>query len=865
MISLKNIDINRLTPMMKQYYKIKKDAMDLILFYRLGDFYEMFFDDALIASKVLGLALTGRDCGLDDRAPMCGIPHHAATQYIKNLIDNGYKVGICEQLEDPATTKGIVDRGIIKIYTPGTILDDDYLNSSDNNFIASIFSGNSVGIAFCDVSTGELYIQENLNINDIFKIKSEVEKFSPSEIIINKKEIYDSFIGESKNIILDECNVIHSCNDLYNLTNGIVGIDNYDDYTQETINALYLIFSYLIKNKNDKLSHISKIIKLETNEYMGLDENAIKNLELSRTIYDGTKKGSLLSVLDKTVTSKGSRLLKTFIERPLVNVDQINFRLDIVEAFFNDPIKSENIRELLEYVSDIERINSKIVSMIAGPRDLIHLKNTLNVIPKIRKILHEFNSHSCNKIDLNFNNFVLDLIDKSIVNEPPNSINDGDCIKEGYNDILDEIKNRSMHSEELLLNYENKLKDETSIKNLRLKYNKVTGYFIEVSKGQIDNVPEHFKRIQTLKNVERYTTSDLAEIEYKILNSSKEALELEKQLYNEILENIIPYVNELNYLANNIASLDCFLSIAEVSRLNNYTRPVFNNEFITDIKECRHPVVELNTSLEMFIPNDAYFDHKNRYAIITGPNMSGKSTYMRTIALNQIMAQMGSFVPAKHANLSIIDNIFTRIGASDSLNSGKSTFMVEMSEVSNILNNATENSLLILDEVGRGTSTYDGMSIAIAVLEYIAKNIHAKTMFSTHYQEMSELENKLSGVFNLTLQIKENKNEILFLRKVIKGVTNKSYGIHVAKLAGLPETLTKVAEDYQEYFSSKNNSGKAVSQMDFLNSSNIDTNNLEVNNKYNELIKRLNSIDINNISPIEALNFLNNIKGEFNE
>ena len=500
MISLKNIDINNLTPMMKQYAKIKKECMDTILFYRLGDFYEMFFDDAIIASKILGLALTGRDCGLEERAPMCGVPYHSATQYIKNLIAEGYKVAICEQLEDPANSKGLVDRGIVKVFTPGTILDDGYLNNSENNFIGSIYVGYKIGASFCDISTGELMLEE-FEIDDFKNLYSELNKFDPKEIIVNEQLLYEKLSKEKFNVIFVNSHNKKSFNDLKTLVNDIVGLDNYESFNDFETNSMYMLFQYLIENKNTKLGHINSVSRISINAYMGLDDIAIKNLEIIKTIFDNSKKGSLLNILDKTVTSKGSRMLKSMVERPLLDINQINTRLDIVECFYSDPITSENIRDLLDYVSDIERIVSKIVAKIAGPRDLINLKTSLGVVPRIKEIISSFDSKAFDTIKIDPNESIFHLIDESIVDEPPNSINDGDCIRDGYNSNLDEIKSRSRHSENLLLDYENKLKEESSIKNLRVKYNKVTGYFIEVSKGQIENVPDYFRRIQTLKNV----------------------------------------------------------------------------------------------------------------------------------------------------------------------------------------------------------------------------------------------------------------------------------------------------------------------------------------------------------------------------
>lgn len=850
------VEQDKLTPMMKQYCSIKNQAMDSILLYRIGDFYEMFFDDAVIASKVLGLALTGRDCGLEERAPMCGVPHHASLGYIKKLIDNNYKVSICEQLEEPGQGKQLVDRGIIKVFTPGTIIDDEYLSSGDNNFIISIYYDKNCSISYSDISTGEMYVSKTFSYNSFKSIFDEVMRINPKEVIVNNYELYNKFSNYGFYTVLRESinfddkivdRIIESTSISFDKT-------LYDD---NMLNSIFMMFDYFFENQNQYLKHIDKINVYDISKFLELDESALKNLEIIKNLTDNTKRGSLLSVIDLTTTQKGSRRLRAMLERPLKNIDDINYRLNVVEEFYKYPIIAETIKNILKKTFDIERISSKISEKSASPNDLLNLRDTLRCIPDIKREIDKLDSGSVSRLNhLDEHNDCLNLLVEAISDEPSQSINDGFVIRHGFNSELDSIRDDNSNIGNVLINYEEELKEESDIKNLRIKYNKISGYYIEISKGQVDKVPDFFERTQTLKNVERFKTKKLREIEYKILNSSKIALELEKEIYYKILDFFIDYLPTLKELAFNLAEIDVYIALSTVARQNRYNRPSFNNMGVIELKNARHPVIESMNDLEEFIPNDVLLENNKKIAIITGPNMSGKSTYMRMVALVQLMAQIGSFVPAESANLTIVDKIFTRIGASDSLYSGKSTFMVEMSEVSYILNNATENSLVILDEVGRGTSTFDGMAIAKSVIDFISKKIKSYTLFSTHYQELANLENYLSNVINLTLTIKEDGNDILFLRKVKPGITSKSYGIHVAKLAGLPDEVIKKAKKYQKEAESDFRQAK---QFDMFDESYDKSTECDDCTNLKELKNYILNLDINNMTPLNALVEINKL------
>ena len=847
-----SIDKEKLTPMMRQYASIKDQALDSILMYRIGDFYEMFFDDAIEASRVLGLALTGRDCGLDKRAPMCGVPHHASLTYVKKLIENNYKVAICEQLEEPGQGKALVERGIIKIYTPGTIIDTEYLSDDDNNFLASIYVDDNISIAYADISTGELYVSNDFVFDSFKSIYDEIMRIHPKEIIVNDVKLYSKFKELGYYTVLK--NEVPNFEEIKEKISEFTGIDtsvqkNVDNLRMSILN----LFKYLSENKNVNLKHIDNIISYDISKYLELDESAIRNLELSKNITDNTKKGSLLSILDKTITSKGARRLKAIIERPLKDIREISYRQNVVEVFYNNPIEAETIKNLLSNTFDIERIASKISEKSASPQDLLNLKETLRIIPLIKDEISALGSESMKRLsDLDEHKEIYTKLQDAISDEPSMSINDGYVIRHGYNSELDEIRDDRTEITDKLINYENELRAKTDIKTLRIKYNKLAGYYIEVSKGQTDKVSDEFERTQTLKNAERYKTKKLREIEYNVLNSSSIALALEKTIYFEMLDSFMEFIPSLKKLAFDLAEIDVYIALSTVARENRYVRPKFNTESKIELVNARHPVIEMMNNLEEFIPNDVNLNMLDRVAIITGPNMSGKSTYMRMVAIIQIMAQIGSFIPADSGDLSVVDKIFTRIGASDSLYSGKSTFMVEMSEVSYILKNATKNSLIILDEVGRGTSTFDGMAIAKAVVLYITDRVKAFTLFSTHYQELSNLEALSNIIFNLTLKIKEEGNDIMFLRKVTPGITSKSYGIHVAKLAGLPDEVISKARKFQKDAEINYRNGK---QVDFLNNS-YEEEPAAVDNSLRDYIL---SLDINSMTPIDAMMEINNI------
>ena len=847
-----SIDKEKLTPMMRQYASIKDQALDSILMYRIGDFYEMFFDDAIEASRVLGLALTGRDCGLEERAPMCGVPHHASLTYVKKLIENNYKVAICEQLEEPGQGKALVERGIIKIYTPGTIIDTEYLSDDDNNFLASLYVDDNISIAYADISTGELYVSNDFVFDSFKSIYDEIMRIHPKEIIVNDVKLYSKFKELGYYTVLK--NEAPNFEEIKEKIFEFTGIDYSVHKNAGNLKLSILnLFKYLFENKNVNLKHIDNIISYDISKYLELDESAIRNLELSKNITDNTKKGSLLSILDKTITSKGARRLKAIIERPLKDIREISYRQNVVEVFYNNPIEAETIKNLLSNTFDIERIASKISEKSASPQDLLNLKETLRIIPLIKDEISALGSESMKRLsDLDEHKEIYTKLQDAIADEPSMSINDGYVIRHGYNSELDEIRDDRTEITDKLINYENELRRKTDIKTLRIKYNKLAGYYIEVSKGQTDKVSDEFERTQTLKNAERYKTKKLREIEYNVLNSSSIALALEKNIYFEMLDSFMEFIPSLKKLAFDLAEIDVYIALSTVARENRYIRPKFNTESKIELVNARHPVIEMMNNLDEFIPNDVNLNTLDRVAIITGPNMSGKSTYMRMVAIIQIMAQIGSFIPADSGDLSVVDKIFTRIGASDSLYSGKSTFMVEMSEVSYILKNATKNSLIILDEVGRGTSTFDGMAIAKAVVLYITDRVKAFTLFSTHYQELSNLEALSNIIFNLTLKIKEEGNDIMFLRKVTPGITSKSYGIHVAKLAGLPDEVISKARKFQKDAEINYRNGK---QVDFLNNS-YEEEPAAVDNSLRDYIL---SLDINSMTPIDAMMEINNI------
>ena len=807
-MTISEVEQDKLSPMMKHYISTKEEYSDCLLFYRLGDFYEMFFDDAITASRELEITLTGRDCGLEERAPMCGVPFHAAESYISKLISKGYKVAICEQLEDPAQAKGIVKRDVIRVVTPGTVMETNMLSEKENNYIMSVFKrGIYFGFAVCDISTGDFYMSEIKETNNFQILLDEIARYNPAEIIVNsiffntsdeiiaiknRFNLYITNLPESEfkediQRIIDEYKIVNSFGKImHNIKSYIFGM--------VATNAL---LDYLNKTQKMKLEHINKIVYYEISQYMSLDINARRHLELTEKMRDKSNKGTLLWVLDKTSTSMGGRLLKRWINNPLLKVSEINNRLETVQELKDNIMFRDELQERLKKVYDIERLIGKISFGSANARDMISLKNSLEQLPQIKILLTEYGKSNYINI-LNKNLDTLDdiykLIEESIIEDPPITIKEGGIIKLGYNEELDTYKKASTEGKNWLIQLEANEREKTGIKNLKVGFNKVFGYFIEVTKSYLNQVPERFIRKQTLTNCERYITDELKQLEEQILGAQDNSIDLEYNIFLSIRDKIAIQIERIQQTANIIATLDVLSSLSKVAQDMNYVMPIVDDTEEIDIKSGRHPVVEKLLPRNEFVDNDTYLNtSSDRFSIITGPNMAGKSTYMRQVALITIMAQIGSFVPASYAKIGIVDKIFTRVGASDDLGMGQSTFMVEMMEVATILKNATPNSLVILDEIGRGTSTYDGLSIAWAVVEYMVnkENIGCKTLFATHYHELTQLEKELEGVKNYSIAVKEKGEDIIFLRKIIPEGTDESYGIHVAKLAGVPRTCSK--------------------------------------------------------------------------
>ena len=859
------------SPMMQRYLETKEKYKDCILFYRLGDFYEMFFDDAIIASRELEITLTGKDCGQAERAPMAGVPHHAAETYAARLIEKGYKVAICEQLEDPKTTKGIVKRGVIRVLTPGTIVESNLLEEKKNNYIMSIYkSGLYFGLSVCDISTGEFYSSEIKEENNFELLLDEIARFTPSEIIANSNffeceeqlnkikerfQIYMSrfndkfFTDEIGNLQLDY-NIIENKKEVENLKEKSLVV--------RTINAL---LEYLNETQMTSLEHINTITIYNISKYMSLDINARRNLEITEKMRDKSKKGTLLWVLDKTSTSMGGRLLRRWLNDPLIDVKEIQERLEAVKELKDNMILRGDITENLKKVYDIERLSGKMAYGNANARDMITLKNSLEKLPAVRQVLSQCNSKKLKELYENIDELqdIYELIEKSIVDDPPMGINDGGIIKLGYDEEIDKLKTATTQGKNWIIKLEAEEKEKTGIKTLKIGYNKVFGYYIEVSKSFIPQVPDRFIRKQTLTNGERYITEELKNLENQILGAEEKVVNLEYNEFVKIREEIAKNIKRLQKTANVVSTLDVLSSFAQVAEDLNYCMPEINNDGIIDIKDGRHPVIEKMMGIGNFVPNDTYLDkNESRLSIITGPNMAGKSTYMRQVALITLMAQVGSFVPAQQAKIGVVDKIFTRVGASDDLSMGQSTFMVEMMEVATILREATQDSLVILDEIGRGTSTYDGLSIAWAVAEYIAdkEKCGAKTLFATHYHELIELADKIEGVKNYSIAVKEKGEDIIFLRKIVEGGTDESYGIHVARLAGVPKTVTKRANEIlrslerKSMISGKKQENKKVveGQVDMFNF------------KLAEIANEIDKINLNELTPIDALNTLVKIK-----
>lgn len=868
------------SPMMQHYLETKKQYPDAILFYRLGDFYEMFFDDALVASKNLELTLTGKDCGQEERAPMCGIPFHAADNYISRLIAKGFKVAICEQVEDPKLAKGIVKREVIRVVTPGTNLNIENLDSGRNNYLMSIaYIGDVFGVSVADFSTGEYFVTEISNKNTLL---DEINKFVPAEIICN--EFFDmsgvEIDGLCEKLQIAKSNLDswyfdgEQCINKLKTHFKVASLDGMGvkDYPTGIIAAGALL-TYLYETQKSDLPHLTTLTPYTTGRYMIIDSSSRRNLELVETLRDKQKRGSLLWVLDKTKTAMGARHLRNIIEQPLICKDDIVARQDLIEEFCTNAMFRDEIREYLNPVYDLERLMSKISCKSVNPKDLLAFKSSLEMLPYIKAILKDFNSTLAGEIFEKFDdlNDIYHLIDDAIDLDAPLTVHDGGIIKSGYNEEVDKLRNAKTEGKDWLANLESKERELTGIKSLKIKYSKVFGYCIEITNTYRDMVPEdRYTRKQTLTNAERYTTPELKELENIIMGAEEKLINLEYELFCRLREEINTQVIRIQRTAKAIADIDVFAALSVAAMQNSYVRPRINEKGIIDIKNGRHAVVEKMIPNNMFVANDIYLDNSNnRISIITGPNMAGKSTYMRQAALIVLMAQIGSFVPAESANISIVDRIFTRVGASDDLASGQSTFMVEMAEVANILRNATSKSLLILDEIGRGTSTFDGLSIAWAVVEYISntKILGAKTLFATHYHELTELEGTLSGVNNYSIAVKEQGDDIVFLRKIIKGGADNSYGIQVAKLAGVPDVVIERSKEILGELKSADISAKAkdlaayskkqeekytksINQLEVRQMSLFDTV------KDDDILEELKGLDIGNMTPLDALNTL---------
>ena len=870
----------------------KEQYKDCILFYRLGDFYEMFFDDALVASKELEITLTGKSCGLEERAPMCGIPYHAVEGYLSKLVSRGYKVAICEQVEDPKLAKGLVKREVIRVVTPGTNLNVQSLEAGKNNYLLSIaYTSDGIGISAADVTTGDYYVTE---VEDLKKLNDELMKYEPSEIICNEAFLVSGFdVNDLKSRLHISVNALEShmfdddgCRRIlmkHFKVNTLIGL-GIEEFPTGLLAAGALL-QYLYDTQKTDLEHFTHIYPYLTSKYMLLDSSTRRNLELTETLREKQKRGSLLWVLDKTKTAMGARLLRNYIEQPLIEKDEMEKRLDAIQELNQDSISRDEIREYLNPIYDLERLLSKVTYKTANPRDLIAFRNSLEMLPPIKTVLSAFEKDELTEIRKQIDGLedIYQLIDEAIIEEPPISIREGGMIKDGFDDTIDRLRSAKHDGKQWLAQLEEEDRERTGIKNLKIKYNKVFGYYFEVTNSYKDLVPEDYIRKQTLANAERYTTPRLKELEDTILNAEDKLQTLEYDVFCRIRDTIAQELVRIQNTAKAIAKLDVYASLSLVSERNHYVRPKLNEKGVIDIKDGRHPVVEQMITNDMFIANDTYLDNGSHcISVITGPNMAGKSTYMRQTALIVLMAQIGCFVPAKTANIGIVDRIFTRVGASDDLASGQSTFMVEMNEVANILRNATSKSLLILDEIGRGTSTFDGLSIAWAVIEHISnrKLLGAKTLFATHYHELTELEGKMNNVNNYCIAVKECGDDIVFLRKIVKGGADKSYGIQVAKLAGVPDMVIDRAKEIVEQLSDNDitekvqsiaidnkNDSKAKKQpkydeVDLAQMSLFDTVTDE------DILKELMEIEVTTLTPLDALNTLyrlqNKLKNRWN-
>ena len=844
----------KVTPMMAQYLQIKETCKDAILFFRLGDFYEMFFDDAKTASSVLNLALTGKDCGLEERAPMCGVPYHSAEPYIAKLVREGYNVAICEQTEDPATAKGIVKREIVRTITSGTAIEEDILDSSKNNFLCSInVDVEKIGISFVDISTGKIFCDSIEKASE--KLKDRIFAFEPKEILFNQDlkslSLYLKENEKTKTLKVSSENVETSRKFLRSFFNEKI------DFADEIVQSLYMAISYLESVRKNEVKNLLKPTLYSENKYMSIDATARKNLELVETMRAKEKRGSLLWVLDKTKTAMGKRKMRFCLDMPLLNIAEITRRQNAIYAFIDEPIIRDEISEILTGISDTERLITTIFYDTASARDLCNLKNSIKDLNLLKDKLQNLNSDFIKELNENIDplNDIYSLIEKYIVEDPPFSVREGGIINNGADKNLDEIRSLLTDGKTILSDIEKREKEKTGISKLKIGYNRVFGYYIEVLHSSKDLVPENYIRKQTLSNCERYITEELKDLEAKILSAKDKSVALEYEIFSKIRKQVAKETKRVQKTSDAIAYLDVVLSFAKIANENNYTCPKINDSGRIIIKDGRHPVVEKMNPSMLFVPNDTNLDDdKNQIYLITGPNMAGKSTYMRQVALITIMAQMGSFVPAKYAEISLTDAVFTRIGASDDLNTGLSTFMVEMKETAEILKSATSKSLVVLDEIGRGTSTFDGMSIATAVIEFLStdKNCRPKTLFATHYKELTELENKFENIKNYHIVCKKRDDDIIFLRKIVRGAANASYGIDVARLAGVPESVVIRAKEIL----------KKVEHRDFRQTPKIQNDEIQMSFEETDdkAISKLKNINIDTITPIEAMKILYELK-----
>ena len=874
------MDLSQLSPMMRHYMETKKEYPDCILFYRLGDFYEMFFDDALTASKVLEITLTGKECGLPERAPMCGVPYHAVDSYLYRLVQNGYKVAIAEQMEDPKLAKGLVKREVIRVVTPGTITSAQALDETKNNYLMGIvYMDGKYGVSTADITTGEFLVTEVDSGRELF---DEINKFSPSEIICNNAFYMSGVdIDELKNRYNVAVSALdshffgdESCRKILreHFKVGSLSGLGLDDYSTGVI-AAGAVMAYMYETQKSTLEHITSITPYCTGQFMIIDTSTRRNLELVETMREKQKRGTLLWVLDKTKTAMGARLLRTWIEQPLIHKEEIIRRQDVVEELNMSYISREELCEYLNPIYDLERLIGRISYKTANPRDLIAFKTSLEMLPHIKRLLGEFRSAVFKELEADLDPLedLYSLIERAIEDDPPITVRDGGMIKEGFSEEADRLRQAKTEGKDWLAQLESREKEKTGIKNLKIKFNKVFGYYFEVTNSFKSLVPDYFIRKQTLTNAERYTTDELKELEDIIMGAEEKLVSLEYDLFCQVRDEIASQVVRIQKTAKAIAGIDVFCSLSAVASRHNYVKPAINEKGVIQIKNGRHPVVEQMMRDDLFVANDTFLDNgKNRLSIITGPNMAGKSTYMRQVALIVLMAQLGSFVPAQEADIGICDRIFTRVGASDDLASGQSTFMVEMTEVANILRNATKNSLLVLDEIGRGTSTFDGLSIAWAVIEHISntKLLGAKTLFATHYHELTELEGTIAGVKNYCIAVKEQGDDIVFLRKIVRGGADKSYGIQVAKLAGVPDSVIARAKEIAEELSDNDitsrakeiaQAGATVTQHKAVpKPDEVDMQQLSFFDtvKDDDIVRELEGLELSTMTPIDALNTL---------